>query len=209
MRKKLCAYCGKTLHRGDKDNEHVFLGGLYPQSKDRSKVQRLTIPACRDCNSSWADDEAHFRNILMLAGEPNAVRRELWETTTLRSFDKVDGIRRMNDLIAKMKPVKVDDKERHKVFPGKDERVLRVVRKIIRGLCSHHSVASPVSDARVSADVLKYVVPQGLLDEMICHHREKDIVEYRYQVLNEDGINSVWLITFFERVTFIGFVSME
>lgn len=207
MKKIPCAYCGKPVVKRDK--EHVFPRCLYPPSKGNSKVQRLTIPACRDCNKGWADDEAHFRNMLVLAGEPNAARRELWEKTTLRSFDEVDGSRRVNDLIVRMKPVMVANAERHMIFPGEDERVMRVVRKIVRGLCHYHNVMLSVSDQRVWTDVLKYVISREFLEQMSHHHREQDIVEYRYQVLNEEGINSAWLITFFERVTFIGLVSIS
>jgi hypothetical protein len=83
---------------------------------------------------------------------------------------------------------------------------MRVVRKIVRGLCYHH-VMSPVADHQVRADVLKYVVPQQFLDEMKHHHREADIVEYSFQVLNEPEISSAWLLTFFERRKFIAIVS--
>jgi hypothetical protein len=86
---------------------------------------------------------------------------------------------------------------------------MRVIRKIIRGLCHYHNVLSPVMDTQVWADVLKYVIQQEFLDEMPIHHREQNIVEYRYQVLNEKGIHSAWLLTFFERRTFIGTVSIR
>jgi len=204
MKEIQCAYCGKLVTQIDK--EHVFPRCLYPPSKTDSKIQRLTVPSCRKCNKGWADDEAHFRNVLALAGKPNAARRELWDTTILRSFKKVDGLRRRKDLLKKMKPVNTNDGRRYKIYPGKDERVLRVVRKIIRGLCYYHNVMFPVSDERIWVDILKYVVPQEFLDQMKNHHRERDIAEYRYQVLNENEIHSVWLITFFERVTFIGAV---
>lgn len=207
MKEICCAYCGKLISKPEK--EHVFPACLYPPSKAMSKVQRLTIPSCRNCNASYADDEAHFRNMLAIAGEPNPARRLLWDTTTRRSFGKADGTRRVNDLIKEMKPVGTSDDTRHKVFPGEDERVMRVVRKIVRGLCHHHSVMSPVSDKRVWVDVLKYAIPQEFLDQMNYHHRGREIVEYRYRILNECGINSVWLITFFESVPFIGLVSMS
>lgn len=207
MKEIRCAYCGKLISKRDK--EHVFPRCLYPPSKASSKVQRLTIPSCRDCNASFADDEAHFRNMLAIAGEPNPARFELWETTIRRSFDKADGWRRVNDIIKEMKPVVTSDGPRHKVYPGEDDRVTRVVRKIVRGLCHHHSVMSPVSDKRVWVDVQKYPIRQELLDQLNHHHREQDIVEYRYQIMNEDDINSAWHITFFEEVSFVGLVCMS
>jgi len=208
MKQIPCAYCGRLVVKRDK--EDVFPKCLYPSSKYKSKVQRLKVPACSECNQGWPKDEAHFRDILVMAGDkPNAMRQELWDTTIRRSFDKIDGPKRIQDLIAKMKPVTVNGSKRYMVFPGEDERVMRVVRKTIRGLCSYHKIMSPVSDKQVWVDILKYLVPQELLNQLTSYHREQDIVEYRYQIMNEQGINSAWHITFFQRVTFVGLVSMS
>lgn len=203
--KNICAYCGIPVARGDR--EHVIPKCLYPTSKATSKVQRLTVPACNPCNNGWSDDEAHFRNVMLLAGEANDAVHELWNTTAARSFQKVDGNRRVLDLFKQMKPIQTPEGQRFMIYPAKDERVMRVIRKIVRGLCHYHDVLSPVSDARVWADILKYVVPPAFLDEMTIHHREQDIVEYRYQVLNDEHFHSAWLLTFFERRTFIATVS--
>jgi hypothetical protein len=54
---------------------------------------------------------------------------------------------------------------------------------------------------------MTYRIPEKFLAEMKYAHREPDIAEYRYSVINDLGINSAWLITFFERVPFIGIVS--
>jgi len=203
---KMCSYCGERLAT---DREHVFPRNLYLASKSESQVQRLTIPSCNKCNNGWSDDEVHFRNILALAGEPNEARHELWDTTIRRSFKKKDGIRRVRDLVEILQPVKIDGNDRHKVYPGRDDRVLRVVKKIIRGLCHHHGIMSAVSETRVWADILKYQIPEEFLSEMTYEHREKDVAEYRYQFLREYGIDSAWLITFFQRVTFVGMVSVS
>ena len=202
----MCSYCGERIAT---DNEHVFPRNLYPTSKAQSRVQRLTIPSCQDCNKGWSDDEAHFRNVLALAGEPNEARRELWETTIRRSFKKSDGARRWRDLVESMRPVEINGETRHKVYPGQDDRVIRIVKKIVRGLCHHHRVMSAVSERRVWVDVLKYSIPEEFLSQMTYEHREHDIAEYQYQVLCESGIHSAWLITFFQRVTFIGMVSQS
>lgn len=145
--------------------------------------------------------------MLLIAGEPNPPVRELWETTALRSFNKVDGPKRLDDLFRQMRPVGTPTGDRHIVYPAQDERFMRVLRKIVRGLSYHHGVLSPVPDSRVSADVLRYVVPQEFLDEMEPYHREQDIVEYRFQVLNLPEVHSVWLLTFFERRKFIAWMS--
>ncbi len=73
-----CSYCGQIVEKTE--NEHVFPANIYPESKRGSKVQRLTIKAWRQCNGSQSDDEAHFRNVLSMAGENlNKPRQELWE----------------------------------------------------------------------------------------------------------------------------------
>ncbi len=200
-----CAYCGIPVSK--RDREHVVPKCLYPASKSGSKIQRLTIPACKLCNNSFSDDEAHFRNVLLLAGEPNDAVYELWSSTARRSFNQVDGMRRVMDLFEQMKPIKTPDGDRYKIYPAKDERVVRIVRKIIRGLCHFHKALTPVADRRVWADVLKYVVPQEFLDEMPIHHRDQHIFEYRYRVLHFEGIHSAWLLTFYKTRTFIGLIS--
>lgn len=203
--KPRCAYCGVSVSRADR--EHVVPKCLYPTSKSNSKVQRLTVPACNACNNGWSDDEAHFRNVMLLSGKPNDAVHELWKTTTTRSFNQVDGKRRVLDLFDQLIPVQAPEGHRHLIFPAKDKRVLRVVRKVIRGLCYHHGLLSALSEERVWVDILKYIVPEEFLVEMSVHHREADIFEYRYLVVNDLGIHSCWLLTFFECRTFIGIVA--
>ena len=76
------------------------------------------------------------------------------------------------------------------VYPGKDKRVLRIVKKVIRGLSHYHEIQSAVSESQIWVDVLKYQVPDSFLSEMKYHHREEDIAEYRYTSLNDVGVES-------------------
>lgn len=202
---KKCAYCGSIVKKPDR--EHVFPKCLYPPSKAGSTVQRLTVPSCNACNNGWADDEAHFRNMLIIAGETTAVVTELWQTTMARSFTQIDGPKRARDLIAQMRPTMTASGRRYMVFPGQDERVIRVIRKIVRGLSYYHRLPTPIRDEQIWADVMQYEVPKHFLDEMEHFHREADIAKYSFQVLNEPNISSAWLITFYERRTFIAIVS--
>ncbi len=205
MKGNACAYCGAVGARLER--EHVFPKCLYPpSSRARSNVQLLTVPACAKCNSSWTDDEAHFRDMLTISGEPNAVVLENWETV-LRSFSKVDGQHRRRELAEHMRPVSIDGQLRHRVFPGKDDKVRRILRKIVRGLCYHHKLLTPVSDRRISADVQKYAIPAAFRDSMIAQHRERDVAEYSYERIGSHGIHSVFVLTFFENRSFFALVS--
>jgi hypothetical protein len=60
--------------------------------------------------------------------------------------------------------------------------VLRIIRKIVRGLSHYHGVETAVPDDRVLADVLRHAVPPGVLDGVVFEHREEDICRYTYQV---------------------------
>jgi hypothetical protein len=105
-----------------------------------------------------------------------------------------------------MVPVMHEGRDRHKVYPAKDERVMRVVRKIIRGLSYHHGLGPSVPDNAVFADVLRYQVPRELIEYLPHEQREQDIFNYRYDGASGAGYESAWLLTFYERTTFVGLV---
>jgi hypothetical protein len=60
-----------------------------------------------------------------------------------RSLREVDGRRRVLDALALMRPVQLEGKTRHMIYPGDDERCLRVVRKVVRGLSYAHRLRWP------------------------------------------------------------------
>jgi hypothetical protein len=105
-----------------------------------------------------------------------------------------------------MKPVTVDGNERSAIYPGNDPRVLRVLHKVVRGFSSFHDLESAVPEARVWADVLKYRLPEGLMTNLLSEHRLPDIFSYQYRRVDEPGLDSLWLLTFFEKRTFIAVV---
>src|SRR5437868_14672173 len=170
---KSCAYCGISNVKLTKD--HVIPKLLYPISKANSKVQRLTVPACKECNNGWSDDEAHFRNVLMLCGEANQVAEELFNSTVIRSLHKEDGKRRVADLWEIMHPVQTQTSLRHAIYPATDLRFLRILKKIVRGLHFHHHFGRLISDEMVIADLLQFIIPQEFTDNVPSFHYEKDI----------------------------------
>src|SRR5947209_1218849 len=85
LKDKTCAYCGESKH--PREHGHVIPRSLYPSTVD-SRVQRPTVPECAECKKAWQDAEAHFRAIVVMAGDPNAEVMELWNGPILRSFEK-------------------------------------------------------------------------------------------------------------------------
>jgi hypothetical protein len=194
-----CAYCGSEAAQ---TVDHVVSKALYPTSKASSRTPRITVPACKACNGGWVDDEPHFRNVLLVAGEPNALVRELWQGKTRRSFEQPDGRRRARDLTEHMEPIETPEGPRHLIYPARDQRVLRIVRKVVRGLCHHHGLISPVSDDQVVADIQRFEIPPAFQDEMVVAHAEADILVYRYSLVDDPHMHSGWVLNFFERTLF-------
>jgi hypothetical protein len=203
MRHERCAYCGDPATTDD----HVVPSALYPSSKAASRVQRITVDACNPCNKSWSNDEAHFRSMMSISGDPTSVVRELWEGKIRRSFTYVDGPKRARDLLDQMVTIQTPQGERHMVYPAQDERVMRIVRKVVRGLCHHHRLLSPVRDSQAFADVQLFEVPPEFLAEMTSAHAEEDVLQYRFGIMNDPDMHSAWLLQFFNRTTFFCIVS--
>ena len=201
-----CGYCGNTGVALTRD--HVVSACLYPESKASSKVQRITVPACPTCNGGWADDEAHFRNVVLTAGDANPAVQELWPRA-VRGFRQVDGHRRLRDVRQLMEPVQVDGADRWMIYPGRDDRVLRVVRKIVRGLAYYHGLGVVASDGRVWTDVLKFRMPAELLEEVAFRHCEPDIFQYWFEAHADGEFASVWYLRFFDRLPFIASVAAD
>lgn len=179
-----CGYCNDP--RGDIEREHVIAGCLYPASKAASRVQRITISACSACNHSWEDDEPHFRNVILMAGDSNSTTQELWPRA-VRSFRQSDGPRRLLDVWHVVEPIQVEGIERLMIFPGRDERVLRVVRKIVRGLSYFHGLGKVVEDDHVLVDIMKYRLPEEFVASVEFQHREPDVFLYWFALLSKNA----------------------
>ena len=85
---------------------------------------------------------------MLLAGDSNEAVQELWPTA-MRSFGEVDGRKRLRDIHRLIELVQVSGTERWTIYPARDERVLRVVRKVVRGLAYYHWLGPITSDQGV------------------------------------------------------------
>ena len=195
-----CAYCGNSSVHLTRD--HVFPANLYPDSLSRSTIQRLTVLSCSKCNGGWSDDEAHFRNVILTCGDPGPLRQELFQGPVMRSFQQLDGLRRLDELIAKFHPA--PDASQTMIFPGEDQRVLRIVRKSVRGLSHHHRLLSPVHDSQVKVQIVPFTLPERFLAQLSYCDRDPDVVRYWYTTFEDPDVHSAWLVQYFRTVMFLG-----
>lgn len=203
-RRRPCAYCGVrgvSVHR-----DHVVPRGLYPEGWEAGKIQRITVPACAACNNAWSNDEPHFRTVMLLAGEPNEPIRKIWDSKVARSFKEVDGRQRLQALADQMKPVVVDGTLRYKIYPGNDPKVIRIVKKIVRGLSYHHHLESVIDDSLIWADVRKLPVDEDLPNFGESGHCDPKIFHYWYEPQDDKEFASIWRLWFYEKREFIAMV---
>ena len=182
MINKPCAYCGTTettRHRG-----HVIAKSLYPSSTPL-QTQRPTVPECADCQKIWTDAETHFRNVLLIAGDPNDEVRETWETVE-RSFGYDSGQKWVWNLYESMYPVSIDGQTRHKVYPYRDERVNLVLRKIVRGLSAYHEIGNQIPDDRVWVGYVPPALGEPTRTERLVYDLGPDFVQYGIALFDDE-----------------------
>lgn len=121
-----------------------------------------------------------------------------------------DGLRRINDLVERFVPATVDGEHRNMIYPGEDPRVIRIIKKIVRGLSHYHGVEDEVDDARIRADVLRYSVPDDLWSTGTFCKSGSDVFRYWFKSFDVDDkeLSSLWILTFFDRRVFIAVVDV-
>lgn len=202
---KICAYCGSTAS----DTDHVIPKNIYPKSVRMKNIRLLTVPACKKCNASYSDDEEHFRNVIVCAGENAPIINELFYDKVNASFVKRKSLRHLRQLCDLMKEHQSPDGKRHIIYPMQDARFVRILKKILRGLAFHH-FHCPVPEEDIWIDVLKYAIPPALLDNVKWYNYEPDIFEYHYEICKvESAYESYWLLKIFGTRQFIGRIDMR
>lgn len=203
-----CSFCAKYKLV---TREHVFPNCIYPPSSANSRIQRITIPACKSCNGGSSDDDAHFRNVMALAGNASDAVDQLWTGAIRRGLDQVDGHRRASDVFAIMRPASDVGHDRYRIFPADDGRVLRSVRKIVRGLSRYHNLPPLVAeDDQVFADVQRENIPEGALESFTRGVTDPEICKYGFLLLDGiEGMHSAWILQFFGRTNFVATICID
>jgi hypothetical protein len=203
--KQPCAYCGRredTCHGG-----HVIPDCIYPLV---SPVTRIKVPECHVCKASWEGDDARFRDVIVISGEANELADEKFFGPISRSFDKPSGHKWRRELRELLVPIEVDGVPRHKVYPLVCERVVRVLKRIVRGLCHKHEIGTCITEKQVGVWVQRWARPPDFHESYTSVSLGDGFCWYSYCDLQreDDGsIHSVWEIEFYGRTRFFCIVS--
>ena len=59
-----CYNCFKPIKEGEKTREHIPAKTLFEGYDDKYKANRITVPACYECNQEYSPTDRDFRNLI-------------------------------------------------------------------------------------------------------------------------------------------------
>jgi hypothetical protein len=209
-RNRPCGYCGQnTGVQGE--GEHVLPKCFYPLSAD-TRFQRLKIPSCGRCNDYTEADEPHARNVIAICGlDPSQERREIFKPA-MRSFQRpIYGSGEAKAILSQLERQPIVNSEGtpyFKIYPLRDQRVLRVLGKIVRGLAYKRTGEAVGEEASV------VLLPDPNEPEVTScmeevYHVPKVFTAWAFfteAADRPDLPHSLWLLRFFDTATFCGFI---
>jgi hypothetical protein len=119
-----------------------------------------------------------------------------------------DGEQRKRDLLKWVVTKKTMEGETTTLYLANIENVHLVIRKMVRGLCHHHKLGTQVKDHQVLViGQYKNGPPDGA--DAVDFNHVPGVFRYSYFHLHlePDVFHVTWLLTFYEKVSFISFVS--
>lgn len=64
QKKQLCYNCRKEFDTKDITKEHIPARNLFEGYDEKYKVNRITVPACSECNGKYSPTDKEFRNMI-------------------------------------------------------------------------------------------------------------------------------------------------
>ena len=210
MRNQPCAYCGDKCSSNPRTKGHVLQKSLFPKS-GFEKVQRITVPECISCKAIWEDSEDEFRSFIALAAaDVSSFAEQQWDGPISRAHNrKEDGAQRMQGILSRIIEKQTSNGVEPRLMPHLSEKVNLTVRKMVRGLCHHHGLATNVQDHQV----LTGMHPNEPVSrsKRVVFDYLPGVFRYQYYALhrNNQSVHIHWLLTFYDHVSFLGMVSTK
>ena len=211
----ICAYCGTSENL---DTDHVPPKNLFPKPRPNNLI---TVSACKNCHSETSKDDEYFYIKLCLRDDvgthPSA--RANWDSI-FRSLKRDEAAGLKETFLSDLHNIHLYTPSG--LYAGKSvvynvdlERLRKVVKKTIRGLYFAES-KQPLglnNEVRVYCNEDLELQPPDVLDqlkltilnpiEMKCPKVIGDnIFLYRHQIIKDNPIFSVWVVSFYGKVPF-------
>jgi len=212
-----CAYCGAT---DSLTVDHVPPKNMFPKPRPNDLI---TVPACSTCNSSASKDDEYFRLTLCLSEQVGTDANARQNRDTIfRSLERDEAVGFRTALVADIRPVRIRtptglDLGTRLGFDVDLQRIFGVVERTVRGLFFHEAKRrlDPNYDVRIfSDDTLIENSPEVLKElrnTILIPLAQKSptviangAFHYRFQITDEDPSVSVWALSFYEGVSFLG-----
>jgi hypothetical protein len=209
MKNKPCVFCGSVEMDNPRTKGHVLQKSMYPETGAEG-VTRIVLPECLRCKAIWQNAEDNFRSLMVLAAaDDNHHAEALWNGPIRRAHGReLDGKQRKRDLFKWTVTKKTPEGETHTLYLANIENVHLVIRKMVRGLCHHHGLGTQVKDHQVLV-MGQYLnePPDGA--EAVAFNHVPGVFRYSFfhRHLQPDVFHVTWLLTFYEKVSFISLVS--
>ena len=225
MKQAFCAYCGEYKLT---EKEHVVPECLAPDEL-YDRCQWVLVPACSRCNRGFSADESDFRGFAVLLNAPGEtlVKDAMFHGPVSRNWQRPEGrgaLQRTLSMIRKPDGTGLSNLDELLTVANlglvASEPILRVMRKIIRGLYFHHFTEKlgfpqviPESQVRVGQ---VYDWSQDDIDTMyglptlrVIHPA---VFVYTFVTCDDagwaiHGIDSVWLLSAAKGAIFGGIVA--
>lgn len=210
-----CLYCGAG---GKLTNDHVPPQNLFP----KPRIGLVEVRACLRCNGGASKDDEYFRQCLVLAdqarGHPEAAKSH---PTVFKALNREEAKGMRASFMQSLRCVPehtpgglyVGDRL---AFEVDLVRLFRVVERTVKGLYFKETERRLPDgyDVRVHSDETLATLDPGDLEEDTRNVIEplkrlppkvigNDVFQYRHWVAPEEPGISVWLLTFFGRISFL------
>lgn len=98
-----CYNCFKPIKEGEKTREHIPAKTLFEGYDDKYKANRITVPACYECNQGYSPTDRDFRNLIgiiakrkennqITAKAIKSITKDKKSSLTIDSLGKVTGV---------------------------------------------------------------------------------------------------------------------
>ena len=210
---KPCAYCATGISTSGK-GDHVIARGFFPADQRTDAVNPILVPACQECNNTFAPHEQALIALFTLSVDAiHPAAQDIAKGPVLRSAAHKRAKANYRRSIKEMQPVEL-------YSPGgiyvADSVAIQpeyapydiVLRKIVKGLYYHHFQSRFPFDYEIAVfNIDREVCDQHweTMQRITCNgpfELADGVFRYAYSCGEQDGAHMLWLMSFYQGIYF-------